>query len=32
MGLNPIICEAAIKKLKTKDLSVLLDWINDHSE
>jgi hypothetical protein len=32
MGCNPIISEAAIKNLKTQDLTVLLDWISDHSE
>lgn len=32
MGCNPIISEAAIKNLKTEDLSALLDWISEHSE
>lgn len=32
MGCNPIISEAAIKNLKTNDLSALVDWISDHSE
>lgn len=32
MGCNPIISEAAIKNLKTNDLTALLDWISEHSE
>lgn len=32
MGCNPIISEAAIKHLKTEDLSQLLDWISDHAD
>ncbi len=32
MGCSPILCEAAIRSLKSQDLSALLDWISDHSE
>ena len=32
MGCNPVLCQAAIKNLKTDDLSALLDWISEHSE
>jgi|JI6StandDraft_1071083.scaffolds.fasta_scaffold709242_2 hypothetical protein len=31
MGCNPILSEAAIKQLKTDDLSALIDWVSDHS-
>ncbi len=31
MGCNPILSEAAIKNLKTEDLSALIDWISEHS-
>lgn len=30
MGCSPILSQAAIKNLKTDDLSALLDWISDH--
>lgn len=32
MGCNPILSQAAIKNLKTADLTQLLDWITEHSE
>ena len=31
MGCDPILSEAAIRKLKSQDLSALLDWIEAHS-
>jgi hypothetical protein len=30
MGISTVMAEAAIKKLKTQDVSQLLDWISDH--
>lgn len=32
MGCNPILSEVAVRKLKTEDLSALLDWVSEHSE
>jgi hypothetical protein len=32
MGCSPVLCEAAIRSLKSQDLSALLDWVSDHSE
>lgn len=32
MGCNPVLVKAAITKLKTEDLSALLDWISEHGE
>lgn len=31
MGCSPILSQAAIKNLKTEDISALIDWISDHS-
>lgn len=32
MGFSPVICEAAIRQVKSQDLSVLLDWVSNHGE
>jgi predicted HicB family RNase H-like nuclease len=32
MGCSAVLSEAAIRTLKSQDLSALLDWISDHSE
>lgn len=31
MGISPVLSQAAIRNLKTQDISALLDWISDHS-
>ena len=31
MGCDPILSEAAIRKLKSQDLSAILDWIESHT-
>ena len=31
MGISPVLAQAAIRNLKTQDISALLDWISDHS-
>ena len=30
MGINPVLAQAAIRNLKTQDISALLDWVSDH--
>ena len=32
MGCDPILCEAAIKNLKSQDIMALLDWIQSNED